>query len=720
MADDLELAPWESAGGPTEDAPWEQEAAPSRGVMGYAGDIAKGVGHGLARGVELAATAVPRVANFAGEMLEKVPGMAPTPEQASQRQQLRDLTEPARDVVPKYVPQAETLPGKFAQTAAEFVPGTVGALKGSVARGVGIGAASGAASETGGQAAEALGADPTTEAVVRAITPLPVAGLASIPKRVPATAPASQELKKISSELFKAPEVAEVRIAAPAVSRGLSSIKSELEQTIDPAMMKETWARLGAEEALHATEPAGKMSALTKVGPTVKGDVSVKDLSTLREELGEIAQTFSPNRSGKDRLAATVAIGKIDDFLAGIKQPDLTAGNAALASKLIQDARGNYAAAMRGQTMEILMENATLKAGGANSGRNFNNALRQEFKALTLRPKKGRGGKSLAQQMGFSPSEIAQMKKVTHGTWTGNRARNVANLLQGNIAGVALLGGGVGQSLYSQDPSYLAAAAGLRGVGHGARRIGEASTTRQANLASEMTRGRSPLARQTGVKPYTPRSLEGTKSAIINAVTGAGGFRKGGRVTRTFKYQHGGGVEGGTGNEWLNAPAAEGPPPPPPSDSYVPPSPQPAPPMGGRFSGPSSFQGGINDVNAGRATIGGQPISPELDPYQEGFDRSQLLTRFGSTGQAISQSDRQNRVGFAPDYYQSLMKHFFPHMGYRKGGRVAKLSKQAVNYGRGMPRSHCGVCRFYHNKTCDKVDGSIDSAAWCRLFKRRE
>jgi hypothetical protein len=53
------------------------------------------------------------------------------------------------------------------------------------------------------------------------------------------------------------------------------------------------------------------------------------------------------------------------------------------------------------------------------------------------------------------------------------------------------------------------------------------------------------------------------------------------------------------------------------------------------------------------------------------------------------------------------------------GGR-AKVAKPVVNYSKGMPQSHCGICRFYHDKTCTKVQGKIDPAYWCRLYEKKD
>jgi hypothetical protein len=52
------------------------------------------------------------------------------------------------------------------------------------------------------------------------------------------------------------------------------------------------------------------------------------------------------------------------------------------------------------------------------------------------------------------------------------------------------------------------------------------------------------------------------------------------------------------------------------------------------------------------------------------------------------------------------------------GGSVGKADKDSVNYSKGMPSSHCGICQHYSNGTCSKVKGPIDPDMWCKLFKR--
>lgn len=49
---------------------------------------------------------------------------------------------------------------------------------------------------------------------------------------------------------------------------------------------------------------------------------------------------------------------------------------------------------------------------------------------------------------------------------------------------------------------------------------------------------------------------------------------------------------------------------------------------------------------------------------------------------------------------------------------VEKRAKADVDYSAGMPESHCGICRYYSNESCEKVEGKINPSFWCELFER--
>ena len=50
-----------------------------------------------------------------------------------------------------------------------------------------------------------------------------------------------------------------------------------------------------------------------------------------------------------------------------------------------------------------------------------------------------------------------------------------------------------------------------------------------------------------------------------------------------------------------------------------------------------------------------------------------------------------------------------------------KQTKEEVDYSEGMPKSHCGICRYFIAKDqgCEKVQGHILARMWCKLFERK-
>lgn len=52
---------------------------------------------------------------------------------------------------------------------------------------------------------------------------------------------------------------------------------------------------------------------------------------------------------------------------------------------------------------------------------------------------------------------------------------------------------------------------------------------------------------------------------------------------------------------------------------------------------------------------------------------------------------------------------------------AAKHTKKEVNYSKGMRKSRCEFCKYYHeDSTCDKVKGAIQPDMWCKLFKTKD
>jgi hypothetical protein len=77
------------------------------------------------------------------------------------------------------------------------------------------------------------------------------------------------------------------------------------------------------------------------------------------------------------------------------------------------------------------------------------------------------------------------------------------------------------------------------------------------------------------------------------------------------------------------------------------------------------------------------------------------------------------RVSRAPkDLYKKPYAHDRKELRkLKKSTPAQKETKQEVDYSRGMPSKHCGICMFYSDHTCEKVRGYINPRFWCKRFR---
>lgn len=204
-------------------------------------------------------------------------------------------------------------------------------------------------------------------------------------------------------------------------------------------------------------------------GPTV----TISDLAGVRSILGKAA------KNPVESAAASRAISQIDDYLANLPDADTVAGHAPSTARIFQDARGNWAAYKRAETVDTAVSKAERQAGRSGAGANIDNAVRQRISAILNDPKKSRG---------FSADELAQMEKIVEGTFIGNAARLLGKLAPTGVVSGAL-GGGAGYAVGGP-----AGAALLPMLGYGAKKVGDISTMRQVQVLNDLVRSRSPLA----------------------------------------------------------------------------------------------------------------------------------------------------------------------------------------------------------------------------------
>lgn len=243
-------------------------------------------------------------------------------------------------------------------------------------------------------------------------------------------------------------------------------------------------------------------SILGKLGGAPEGSfATIQNLEALRRSFGYAAKDFA---NPTEQLAGKTAQRAIDDYLAAIPAEDVVRGPAAEASKILSQARSNYAAASRSGEVTGAVEAADLSAAAANSGQNLGNATRQRIKSLLLSDKK---------TAGFSPDELAQMEQVVRGTGVGNAARTAGNFLGGGggLGGVVSAAiGGAATAPYGG----VGAAAPL--VGMALKKVSDRSVNSQVRILDELVRSRSPLAQElTGANVSVAPEMSPQTAAIV-------------------------------------------------------------------------------------------------------------------------------------------------------------------------------------------------------------
>ncbi len=235
-------------------------------------------------------------------------------------------------------------------------------------------------------------------------------------------------------------------------------------------------------------------SALNEMQNVPDGNAfaNLADIDGMRRVLGRAAGDFT---NPTEQEAASRAIGALDKYVGSVPSADVVSGDAQAVQRVLDSARGNYAAAKRAELIESQEEKAQRQAGVSGSGANINNALRQRMNQIINNKK---------LQRGFSDDEVDQMRQIAMGTPSGNLARKIGKLAPtGVVSSIPFLG-----AVAMGEP---VTAATIGTIGHVGKALGERSTERGIESLSEAVRARSPLAQQlkaiSDVTPAGPPSL---------------------------------------------------------------------------------------------------------------------------------------------------------------------------------------------------------------------
>jgi hypothetical protein len=252
-------------------------------------------------------------------------------------------------------------------------------------------------------------------------------------------------------------------------------------------------------------------------------DVTPAQLESIRQSLNDIPHSASDN----EHAAVHIFRNSIDDFYSspppGAVRPG-TEDAAAEAAQLAQDARGDWSAYRKSQTIANKLAGAEQRADSTASGLNTENTIRQRFAAFT-NPDSPNTRFNLAP---YTDEEQAALRGIPRRTLLPDLIRGAGNMAAGGggpfapiVAGT--IGGGAGlltHVLGGVDP-MVSSAVGLAvpTFGMGLRIAGNRSAANAVRDVDEMVRANSPLyAERFAAAPMTTPIIPHVASNVRDAI----------------------------------------------------------------------------------------------------------------------------------------------------------------------------------------------------------
>jgi hypothetical protein len=392
----------------------------------------------------------------------------------------QDVIKSAQDPIvdPNYKPQ--TVPGGYAKTTAEFLPGMMaGGPRGIIPKLATNVLAPALASETAGQLTKGTEAEPYARAGGALVGGAGAARFANAMAEARALKTATPALADVKDAATGAYDGLTARnVATPLAQSTLDNLASDITTTLNNKGIRPSTA-----QSIH--------NAVAEIkSPATAGAADVADLVAARQSVKGLLGSPDANKAG-----AFIALGKIEN---AIEQ------NSPGTMAKIRKADKNYAAAKAAESLDKRVAKADLRAAGEHSGMNVGNKIRQQVTTfLTSNEAKY-----------LSAETKADLEKIVRGTPTQNGMRALANLLGGG-GGLGMLAGGTAGYEAGGWPGALAGAV----VGRGAKMLNNRSVVNQAEQVGRNIRMRSPLGQQTPLMlpPPTSVSIAALRSALLGA-----------------------------------------------------------------------------------------------------------------------------------------------------------------------------------------------------------
>lgn len=321
---------------------------------------------------------------------------------------------------------------------------------------------------------------------IGAAIPLGLKGLGTITskgaKRVlRESAPTSETLKNAAGEIYKDIDNLGATVNPGSVSRlGEQLISLAKKEGIDRTITPKAFAALG------------RLSDF-------EGPQTVSNLETLRKIFKSAASSIEPS----DARLGRVMVDKIDDFMDSLSKKDFIGPKTIEAGKKLKEARTLWQRAKKGDILDEAFEKARNQASG------FENGIRVQFRSILNNKRKLRG---------FTPDEIAALRKVVRGGGAENLARAIgkfgftegqaSSMLLGSlgVAGGAAVGGAPG-------------AVAVPLIGQVSKKVAQKLTRNNAELANAIVRagnnGKKIVKEYMRLVPKSERSGEDLAQLLL-------------------------------------------------------------------------------------------------------------------------------------------------------------------------------------------------------------
>jgi hypothetical protein len=320
----------------------------------------------------------------------------------------------------------------------------------------------------------------------------PFGKFADVAPRNTAPVPDAARLKQSASQRYTDTHSVPIDYRTDQFRGAMDALEKRLYGITDPDKSKTVWHTINDARS-------GRLQA-DPDAPTV----TPKDIDALRQKL-----------TGVNEVGARQVRDFLDRFMASpIAQASGSDAQRNRITSLINDARGDYRAGKRTETVENTNQYADDRFNTANSAQNAGNTYRQKLVAL-LNPK-SREGKW------YNPEEKADIRDVTRGEAVANTLRTAGNYARG-IGGLTAGGGGVAAALATGDLTPLLGAA-IPVAGAAAKGISNRMTMNHARELEGKMAMRSPLYREWAAQapivagPGLNNFAESSRNAITNQV----------------------------------------------------------------------------------------------------------------------------------------------------------------------------------------------------------